>query len=102
MSSSKSDDVTKFMCPSVVILISLEHSKHLKHDVLRELQGCLRDACLKLFGNFKDVSKTFSRKFWVLTESFKGVSRKFKVCFKEVSQVFQGSFRDISRVSQES
>ena len=42
--------------PSVVILFSLEHSKHLKQDVLRELQGCLRGASLKFHGCFKDAS----------------------------------------------
>ena len=33
MSSSRSDDVTKFVRVSVVIFFSLEHSKHLKQDV---------------------------------------------------------------------
>ena len=48
-----------FVRPSVVILFSLEHSKHLKQDVLRELQGCLR-AVVKVFqGSFKDVSRKF-------------------------------------------
>ena len=55
MSSSRSDDVTKFVCvcvvrvcvcPFVVILFSLEHSKHLMQDVMKELQGCLRGVCL--------------------------------------------------------
>ena len=81
MSSSRSDDVTKcvrsFVRSSVVILFSLEHSKHLKQDVLRELQGCLRGVCLKFQGCFKEVSRMFQ-------ESFKGVYRKFQACFKEV------------------
>ena len=59
MSSSRSDDVTKcvrsFACPSVFILFSFEHSKHMKQDVLRELKGCLRDVCLKFQGCFKEV-----------------------------------------------
>ena len=50
MSSSRSDHVTKSVCvtfcPSGVILFSLEHSKHLKQNVLREFQGCLRGVCL--------------------------------------------------------
>ena len=66
---------------------------HLKQDVLRELQGCLRGVCLisKVFVSIKDVSR-----------KFKGVNRKFQGCVKEVSRLFQGSFRDISRVFQES
>ena len=70
MSSSRSDDVTKFVCVfvrlCVVIFFSLEHSKHLKQDVLRELQGCLRGVRLKFQGCFKEVLR-------VLTESLKGV-----------------------------
>ena len=58
------------LCPSEVILFSLEHSRHLTHGVLRELQGCLRGVCLK-FQECLEVSR-------VLTESFKGVSRKCK------------------------
>ena len=68
MSSSRSDDVNKCVCICVgVILFSLEHSKHLKHKVLRELQ-----CCLKKF----EVSRVFKG-------CIKGVSRKFQVCFKE-------------------
>ena len=54
------------VCTSVVILFSLEHSKHLKQDVMMELQECLRDFCLMFQGRFKDVN------------------RKFQGCFKEV------------------
>ena len=42
-----------------VILFSLEHSKHLKQDVLRELQGCFRGVSLKFHGCFKDASRKF-------------------------------------------
>ena len=80
MSSSRSDDVTKSVRPfvrsSVVILSSLEHSKYLKQDVLRELQGCLRGVCLKFQGCL-EVSRMFQ-------ETFKGVNRKCQGCFKEV------------------
>ena len=51
------------MC-SCVRLCVVKHSKHLKQDVLRELQGYLR-----------------------------GVSLKFQGCFKVVSRMFQGSFK---------
>ena len=54
---------------------SLEHSKHFKQDVLRELQGCLRGVCLKFQGCFKEVSR-------MIQGSFKGVYRKFHGCFK--------------------
>ena len=61
MSSSRGDDVTKFVRSfvrsSVVILFCLEHSKHLKQDVSRELQECLRDVC---FGSFKEVLRVGS------------------------------------------
>ena len=73
MCSSRSDDVTKCVSlsvrPSVVFLFSLEHSKHLEQDVLRELQGCLRGVCLKFQGYFKEVSRMFQG-------SFKGVYKK--------------------------
>ena len=73
MSSSRSDDVTKFVRvfvrSCVVIFFSLEHSKHLKQDVLRELQGYLRGVCLKFQGYFKEVSRMFQG-------SFKGVYKK--------------------------
>ena len=39
-------------------LFSLEHSKHLKQDVLRELQGCLMGVCLKFQGCL-EVSRKF-------------------------------------------
>ena len=69
--------VCVFVCVSEVILLSLQHSKHLKQDVLRELQGCLRGVCLKFQGCFKEVSRMFQG-------SFKGVNRKFQGCIKEV------------------
>ena len=66
MSSSRSDNVTKcvssFVHSSLVILFSLKHPKHLKQDVLRELEEGLRSFCLK----------------------FQGCSRKFQGCFMEV------------------
>ena len=60
------------VCVSEVILLSLEHSKHLKQDILRELQGCL-----KFQGCFEEVSRMFQG-------SFKGVNSKFQGCFTEV------------------
>ena len=73
MFSSRSDDVTKCVRlsvrPSVIFSFSLEHSKHLKQDVLRELQGYLRGVCLKFQGYFKEVSRMFQG-------SFKGVYKK--------------------------
>ena len=63
---SLSVSVCVYVCVSEVILLSLQHSKHLKQDVLRELQGCLRGVFWKFQGCFKDVSR-----------KFKGVNRKF-------------------------
>ena len=73
MRSSRSYNVTKCVCPFVVILSDLEHLKHLKQEVSRVFQG-----------------------------SFKGVSQKLQGCFTEVSSVFQGSFKGVSRMFQES
>ena len=67
MSSSRSDDVTMFVCVSVRSH-SLEHSQPLKQDVSRVLQVLLLD-----------------------------VPRVFQGCFKKVSRVFQGSFKGVSR-----
>ena len=38
----------------------------------------------------------------VLSENFKGVSRKFQECLKEVSGKFQGYFKKLLRVFQQS
>ena len=65
--------------------LSLEHSKHLKQDVSRELQGCLKGVGLKFQGSFKEVSRMFQGSFKVFAESFERVSGKFK---GEVSRVF--------------
>ena len=47
------------VCVSEVNLFSLEYSKQLKQDILRELQGCLRGVSLKFHGCFKDASRKF-------------------------------------------
>ena len=65
--------LSSFVCPSVVILFSLEHSKHLKQDVLRELQRCLFE-----------VSRMFKEVLSVFTENLKGILRKFQECLKDV------------------
>ena len=64
--------VCSFVCLSVVILFSLEHSMHLKEGVCLKFQGCLE--VLRMFQG-----------------SFKGINRKFQGCFKEVQRVFQES-----------
>ena len=83
-----------FVCLSIVILFILEHSKYLKQDVLRELQGSLKGVCLKFQGCFKEVLRVF-------TTNIKGVLRNFEGCFKEGSRVVQGNFRELSRVLKE-
>ena len=57
MSRSRSDNVTKFV--SCSHFFSLEHSKHLKQDVLRELQGCLFEVLWAFQGSLKGVSRKF-------------------------------------------
>ena len=49
---------------------------------------------------FKRCFKNGSRRLRWFTESFKGVSRKFKRCFKEVLGKFQGCVKQVSRVFQ--
>ena len=73
MSGSSSDEVNKTVCVCLwgVILFSLQHSKHLKQDVLRELQLCLRGVCWKFQGCLKDVSRMF-------LGIFKTISKKFQ------------------------
>ena len=39
----------------VVIFFSLEHSKHLKQDALRELQRCMFEVLREFQGCFKEV-----------------------------------------------
>ena len=81
------------VCLSGVILFSFENSKHLKQDVLRELQGCLRGVFWKFQGCFEasrvfEVSRVFQGIFKNVQGSYKGVYRKFQGYFKEVSILF--------------
>ena len=46
-------------CVSGVILFSKEHSEHLKQDVFRELQGCLKGVCLKF--EVGEISRVFEK-----------------------------------------
>ena len=69
----------------VVVLFSLEHSNHLKQDLLRELEGC--QGCLF------EVSRMFQG-------NFKGVYSKYHGCFKEFRRVFQGRIKSCSRKFQ--
>ena len=86
MCSSRSDDVTKFVCLSVVILFDLEHLKYLKQYVSKVLQGCL----IGVSGCLNGVLRVFQK-------YFKGVSRTFLGYLKGVSKVFQESFKGVSR-----
>ena len=60
MSSSRSDNVSKFMCLSACVsgvnVFSLEQSKHLKLNVTRVLQGCLLGVHMVLKGCLMGVS----------------------------------------------
>ena len=98
-------------CPSAVILFSLEYSKHLKHDVMMELQGYLRGVCLMFQGRFKEGLRMLAESFkgvWKFQGSFKGINYKFQWCFNkfvrvfEVSRKFQGCFKEDLRVFTES
>ena len=84
MSSSRSDNVTKFFRPSGVNSFSLELSKHFKQECLRVCVWSFNGVPSKFQGSFKGVNKKFQG-------SLKGVvSRKFQKCFEEVSGKFQG------------
>ena len=87
MSSSRSDVVTKFVCPSVRNLFF--SSVFLESGVWRSFKGISR----KFHGRFKKVSRVFQG-------SFKSVSRKFLTCFKEVSRMFQECFKGVSEKFQ--
>ena len=105
MSSSRSDDVTKFVCPSVFpesfcldwsiqsILSKMFWGSYKGvsgmsiwsfNGVSRKFKGCLK---------FEESFQDISRKFWGCLQkisrefqwSFKGVSRKFQCCFRDVS-----------------
>ena len=49
------------VCPYGVILFSLKHPKHLKQDVLRELQGCFKEVSRMFQGSFKGVNRKLGR-----------------------------------------
>ena len=111
MSSSRSDDVTKSVCVSacvcVIILLSLEHSKQLKLNVPRVLQGVSRvyKGCLKHIswvlvsqGSSK-VVKAYHKGVSRIFASFIGVRRKFQGCFLDVSLWFKLSFNKFIGVS---
>ena len=76
MSSSRSDDVTKLVCPSETILLDLEHSQHMKrmfHDINTVSHGSLR----------------------VFEGCSKGALRMFRMYLRGVSRMFQESFKDV-------
>ena len=97
MSSSRSDDVTQSVRPSVPkeFLISLK--------IICSVSRMFQD-CSVFQGSFKGVLRMFqgypkevSRMF---QESFESVSQKFQGCFKKVSKTFQGCCKEVSRVFQ--
>ena len=73
--------VCVFVCVSKVILLSLQHSKHLKQSVLRVSQGCLLEVSRMFQGSFEGVKRNFQGWF---KEVQKGFSWKFQECLKEV------------------
>ena len=85
MSSSRSDDVTQFVIPSVPFF---SFSVFEVCSAFRMSTRCLKGVSRKFQGCFKEVSRMFHG-------SLKGVSRKFEGCFKEVSRVFHGSFKGV-------
>ena len=85
----------------------MEHSKHLKQDVLRKLHRCLFEVVSRKFQEWsKKVSRAFQERLKGVSREFqwfqdylkevignsREVSKKFQMCFKEVSGVFQESF----------
>ena len=92
MSSSRSDGVTEFVCPSVPkeFVLSLKRIC----SVIGSEGVCQGPKAVKgELKCFKEVSRVFHG-------SFKGVSRKIQGCFKEVSRVFQGRVKGVSRKCQ--
>ena len=92
MSSSRSDGVTEFVCPSVPkeFLLSLKRIC----SVIGSEGVCQGPKAVKgELKCFKEVSRVFHG-------SFKGVSRKLQGRFKKVSRVFEGSFKCVSRKFQ--
>ena len=85
ITSSRSDDVTKSVCPCFRL------SECFVKSVSRVFQECLKGVSRVFQGSFKSVSMVFH-------ECFKGVSRVFQGCFKSVSKVFQECFKGVSRV----
>ena len=100
MSSSRSDDVTKSVCPSVFpesfcLVWSIQSIwSNMFWGSCKGVSGVsvwsFKGASWKFQGCFKKVLRLF-------IENFMGVSRKVKGCFKEVSRVFQGRFKSVSR-----
>ena len=68
------------VCPSEVILLSLQHSKHLKQYVLSELPGRLSIKCVsrKFQQFFKKVLRVLAESFKNYQGSLKSVSKKFQ------------------------
>ena len=65
--------------------------------VSREFEGCFKEVLRVLTESFKGASRKWKGLF---QKSFKGVSRKIERCFNEVQLVFEESFKDVSRMFQ--
>ena len=118
MISSRSDGVTRFVCPFVMKKFFIHQKsfngvfKKMKGCLMklmilgrlngdsREFDGCFRSFSKKFFGFFKEVANVIKGSFE--TDSRKCqlclCSRKFKWCFKDVLKVFQGRLRGIPKV----
>ena len=85
MSSSRSNDVTKFVCVcvSLVILLCLEYSNNLKLNVSRVSPGCIKDVSRVVQMCLKGV---FQGSFKIC----EGVSRELQKCFMGASRMFHG------------
>ena len=103
---------------SVVILFSLQHSKHLRQDVTRVSHGRLFEVSRKFQVRFEEISRMFHEsskgaqvRLKEICSSFKevlrvfersstGVSGTFQLFFKEVYKKFLLSFKSVSRMFQ--
>ena len=108
ISSSRSDDVTKF----VRLWVRAKEFQQV-FQVLRILKvsrmfpvSFLQKVSWKFIGGFKEVLRLFKVRLKGISSNFRGVSREFERSlkgvgsFNGVSMLFQGHFNEVSRVFQ--
>ena len=74
----------------------VEHSKHLKQDVLWVSQGFSKEVSRVYQGSFNEVSRVFQGSFKKVSCTFQEFSMKFLV-FKNISMVFKVRLMSVLR-----